>query len=213
MRSSRARRTRGGALLIAVLVVLVLTVVGLGLAYFTQLEDQTSGNIRLSKMAFYSAEVGLRTGEQVISGAIEAAVSVKSLVYYTGGGGPVTVPGGGLPAVPLHTAGLGDLLNQVVPAPAGANEIAVYSLYVRDNEDDPGRSKSPPESEDTFINLVSIGRVYATRIVAGNVVPDMGRLLTEKVLEEQINLTLVGAELGAQKGGDASGTGTGQTGG
>jgi hypothetical protein len=197
----------------ALLVVLVLTVVGLGLAYFTQLEDQTSGNIRLSKMAFYSAETGLRSGEQVISAAVEAAVSVKSLVQYGGGAKDITVPGGGLPAVPLYTAAAGEMLDQIVPAPAGANEIAVFSLYVRENADDPGQSKTPPESEDSFVNLISIGRVYAAQTVAGKVVPIMSRLLTEKVLEEQINLSLTGAELGAQKGGDASGTGTGQTGG
>lgn len=197
----------------ALLVVLILTVVGLGLAYFTHLEDRTSGNIRLSKMAFYSAETGLRSGEQVISAAVEAAVSVKALVQYGGGAKDITVPGDGLPAVPLYTAAAGEMLDQVVPAPAGASEIAVFSLYVRDNADDPGRSKKPPESEDSFVNLISIGRVYGTKIVAGNVVPDMSRLLTEKVLEEQINLALSGAELGAQKGGNAGGTGTGQTGG
>ena len=60
------------------LVVLVLTIIGIGVAYFTQLEDQTSGNIRLAKTAFYAAESGLRTGEQRADAGEYSGVRARS---------------------------------------------------------------------------------------------------------------------------------------
>ena len=50
-----------------ILVVLVLTVVGLGIAYFTSTEDRMSGNTKMSRIGFYAAEAGLRDAEAAVT--------------------------------------------------------------------------------------------------------------------------------------------------
>ncbi len=83
-RITRAGAERGGALIIVLLVVLVLTIVGIGVAYFTQLEDQSSGNIRLTKTAFYAGETGLRTGEVELTQANATGTAASDLLRTAG---------------------------------------------------------------------------------------------------------------------------------
>ncbi len=187
-RISRSRSTRGSALIIALLVVLVLTIVGLGVAYFTQLEDQTSGNIRLAKTAFYAAETGLRTGEQALTNATTAlAVSATELISYTGGT-PIGLPGGGRLGIPLNIRGTGyEKLG--LTAAAGTTDVAFFTLYIRNNVEDPGNALSPAVDRDNIINLVSVGEVWSGVDATG--LPT-GRLLSTKILEEQIRLSAEG---------------------
>lgn len=202
------RSTRGGALIIALLVVLVLSIVGLGIAYFTQLEDQTSGNIRLVKTAFYSAETGLRTGEHQLTIANSSGISAADLISYTGEPS-IPLPGGGFEGVPLFVNGV-KFLRVLLPAAAGTTDVAVFSLYVRNNVEDPGNSKTPRTDEDATLNLIAIGQVFSNAGTAA--APSPGRLLATKILEEQIVLATPGTELNAQEGQDQAGTGTGQLG-
>ena len=60
-RAGRAarRRERGSAYLIALMVLLVVTVIGLGLAFVTQTEFLIGSNERVSQRIFYAAESGL----------------------------------------------------------------------------------------------------------------------------------------------------------
>ena len=58
---------RGSALVSVILVLLVLTIVGVGIAYFTSMEDRLSGNTRIAKAAFYAADAGLRRAELALS--------------------------------------------------------------------------------------------------------------------------------------------------
>ena len=69
---SRGSR-RGSALMMTVLVVLILTIIGIGVAYLTQVEDKFSGNDRTAHSGFYAAEAGLRVGEKLISAAFSDA--------------------------------------------------------------------------------------------------------------------------------------------
>lgn len=208
-RRDKARATRGGALIIALLVVLVLTIIGIGVAYFTQLEDQTSGNIRLTKTAFYAAESGLRTGEQELTQANAAGIPGTELVTYTGGT-PIGLPGGGADGIPLFIRGR--IFNRVVlRAAAGTSDVATFTLYVRNNVEDPGNALAPIVDSDNVVNLVSVGQVWTSAGVAAGL-PIPGRLLATKILEEQIRLGSPGESVAPQEGVNESGTNTGQIG-
>ena len=63
-------RARGSALVSVILVLLVLTIVGVGIAYFTSMEDRLSGNTRITKAGFYAADAGLRRGEALLNEVI-----------------------------------------------------------------------------------------------------------------------------------------------
>jgi hypothetical protein len=193
------RKSRGSALILAILVILVLTVVGVGVAYFTQVEDQTSGNVRLSKAAFYGAETGLRVGEQIINTAAASSINMDSLLTVVGT--PVPLPDGGYPGRLLSSGGTPQYQVIVPGSGPGRADRAIYSLYVRNNAEDAGGEL---DDRDNKINLISIGG-SATLTNGGTV----ETVLTTKILEEQINALPTGDEAGTQKGRDPSGTGSG----
>lgn len=199
------RKRRGSALILAILVVLVLTVVGVGVAYLTQVEDQTSGNVRLSKAAFYGAETGLRTGEQVLNGAVAAAILSSSLLQYSGSTPALTLPGGGS-AVPLALSGTEwqKVLVRGSGSTAGRADVAAYSLYIRNNLEDSGGLTT---DTDNLVNLISVG-FSVTEDSSGAI----DQVLVTKILEEQINLSTSATEAGAQKGTNTGGTGAGTKG-
>ncbi|MEO8054161.1 MAG: PilX N-terminal domain-containing pilus assembly protein [Acidobacteriota bacterium] len=209
-------KTRGSALVSVILVLLVLTIVGVGIAYFTSMEDRLSGNTRIAKAGFYAADAGLRRAEVVLSGlsALSGTCAPVSLnnVLQTGSTPTLAVPGGGYTAIPLDLTGistagcLGPLgiaqqkfYNVPVPV-VGATPVvdrATYSLYVRNNVDD--ASGDATVDNDGLINVVSVGTVTLTA----------GTTLT-RILEEQLLLTTGGAFGSSQKNLNAGGTGTAQ---
>jgi hypothetical protein len=101
----------------------------------------------------------------------------------------------------------------MLTAAKGTTDIATYTLYVRNNAEDPGNTVSPVEDRDRIINLISVGQVWANAGVDGSGVPVLGRLLATKVLEEQIRLGRPGESVAPQEGVNESGTNTGQVGG
>jgi hypothetical protein len=193
---------RGSAMALAILVILVLTIVGLAVAYFTQTEDRISGNARLVKAALYAADTGLRTGETIIGRGVSAGATIQNLISLYPGDSAITLPGG-KSAVPLRVNMIG-FMNVLVPSPTGSREVARYTLYVRNNDEDPG---GPAANMDDLINLISVGQV---------VVPGSGGtadvVLTTKIIEEQLRLSATGNEFGAQKGANQGGTGAGTRG-
>ena len=208
-RVNRARSERGGALIIVLLVVLVLTIIGSGVSYFTQLEDQTSGNLRLAKSAVYAAESGLRTGEQRLTAANTSGIPGTELVTYTGGT-PIGLPGGGSAGIPLYIRGaVFDTI--VLRAAPGTSDVATFTLYVRNNVEDPGNAVAPIIDSDNVVNLISVGQVWTTAGTAGGL-PVPGRLLATKILEEQIRLGSPGESVAPQEGVNEGGTNTGQIG-
>src|SRR5450756_2895614 len=80
-------KERGSALVSVILVLLLLTIVGVGTAYFTSMEDRLSGNTRIAKAGFYAADAGLRRGEALLNEVInleQATCGVQSLcLLYT----------------------------------------------------------------------------------------------------------------------------------
>jgi hypothetical protein len=205
---------RGSALVSVILVLLVLTIVGVGIAYFTSMEDRLSGNTRIAKAGFYAADAGLRRGEAVLnklvnlSPSICGSVTVTQLLAARTGSDPM-VPGGGYPALGLDlstfnasSSCLGTdaqaYANVSIPSPTGVSvaDRVTYSLYIRNNVDDgPGTETL---DTDSIVNLISIGTV---KLATGVVVT--------KIVEEQLNLGVSGAMASTQKGVNPAGTGSG----
>jgi hypothetical protein len=213
-------KRRGSALVSVILVLLVLTIVGVGIAYFTSMEDRLSGNTRIAKAGFYAADSGLRRAEAILSGLPNLAgtcapVTLTNLLS-TGSTPALAVPGGGYAAIPLDlttistaaclatlTGGVTQTKYKDIPVPVDAAtpvvDRATYSLYVRNNVDD--ASGSATVDNDNIINVVSVGTVTLT---AGTAVT--------RILEEQLILQTGGAFMAAQKNLNAGGTSTAQTG-
>ena len=212
-------KERGSALVSVILVLLVLTIVGVGIAYFTSMEDRLSGNTRIAKAAFYAADAGLRRAELALSntaGLISTCTPITLTqilsVAPVAPGAVLNVPGGGNPAVPLdlrtfNQAGCLAAEDQIqylnIPIPVVAAtpvvDRATYSIYVRNNVDDP--SGSPTTDADNTANIVSVGTV---QLVAGTSIT--------RILEEQLILSTGGAFTGGMKSTNAGGTSSVQSG-
>ncbi|MGE5716286.1 MAG: PilX N-terminal domain-containing pilus assembly protein [Acidobacteriota bacterium] len=215
-------RERGSALVSVILVLLVLTIVGVGIAYFTSMEDRLSGNTRITKAGFYAADAGLRRGEALLVEVINLdatacgmpGVSQARLTTLLTGRTPpiLKVPGGGydaevldlstLPAAAVTCLGgnakdARAYLNIPIPPPAGISVVdrVSYSLYLRNNVDD--TQGTDTLDTDSIVNLVSVGTV---QLAAGVVVT--------KIIEEQLVLTAGGGAVGGQKDVNAGGTNT-----
>lgn len=200
---SVSRRARGSALATVILVILVLTIVGIGIAYFTQIEDRLSGNVRMQKAGFYAADAGLRKGESVLAGAINSSVALTSVLNYVSATTPnLKVPGGGFDAVILKAKDPDDgadkeFVNITIPAAAGIVDTTRFSLYVRNNAEDFGGSAT--SDTDNVINLISVGQV---------ILPGGSATAMTQILEEQLVVTALGNEAGGMKGLNAGGTGS-----
>lgn len=207
-------RERGSALVSVILVLLVLTIVGVGIAYFTSMEDRLSGNTRIAKAAFYAADAGLRRAELALSNTTGLTNTCTPItltgILSTGSTPTLNVPGGGNVAIPLDLTTFNEVgclavadqikyLDIPVPVIAGTPvvDVARYSLYVRNNLDD--TAGSPTTDADSIINIVSVGTV---QLVAGNFVT--------RILEEQVILSVGGSFGSSQKNLNAGGTGTAQ---
>jgi len=199
------RGNRGSALVTVVLVILILTIVGLGVAYFAQMEEGLSGNARMTRAAFYLAEVGLRKGESVISNVVGANIAISTILTCGGCSPPINLPGGGWPGTILKAADpeggvMTEFVNIAVPVPAGVGvfDRGTYSLYVRNNPEDVAGQAN---DSDMVVLLVSVGQVRG----AG------GRVYT-KILEEQLLTGSFGAPAFSQYLSNAGGTSSGAKG-
>ena len=208
-------KTRGSALVSVILVLLVLTIVGVGIAYFTSMEDRLSGNTRITKAGFYAADAGLRRGEALLGEVINldattcAPPSLSNLLVARNSLGhpALQVPGGGYDAQvfdlsTISTAGcLGadrrEYFKVPIPPPAGVSvaDQVTYSLYLRNNVDDAKGTEL--DDRDNVVNLVSVGIVQLA----------VGVEVT-KIVEEQLLLTVCGGTSGGQKNVNEGGTNT-----
>jgi len=196
------RTTRGSALITVVLVVLILTIIGIGIAYFTSVEDRMSGNTRIQKAAFYAADSGLRKGETLISAVVGNNIAMGSLLTYGGLVPALKVPGGGYDAVILRCAdvtgakAVQDFDNITISLAGNVVDKASYSLYVRNNVEDITGNASV--DNDSVVNLISVGKI---RFPNGNEMT--------QILEEQLVVSSTGTDTGSQKGANTGGTGSG----
>jgi hypothetical protein len=200
---NRPRPSRGSALVTVILVVLILTVIGIGIAYFTQMEDRLSGNSRVMRAAFYAADAGIRKGEIVISAVNAGGLPLDTILQYLGATPPLNPPGGGwqafiLKAVDPEDSVIKEFLNMPITLPGAVVDRGDYSLYVRNNQEETDPAASATVDRDSIINLISVGRIVA-----------FGGSYT-KILEEQLAVGSPGIHGGGQKEVDSGGTGSGQ---
>ncbi len=202
-------KSRGSALVSVILVLLVLTIVGVGIAYFTSMEDRLSGNTRIAKAGFYAADAGLREAEAALVAVsrLPGTCPPITLTSILGtGGAPITVPGGGYQAIPLDMTSFNTVgclapslqilyQNIAIPVVAGTPVVdrVQYSLFVRNNVDDP--SGNATTDGDQIINVVSIGSVQLT-----------GGSAVTRILEEQLKLSSGSSSSGPQKDLNAGGS-------
>lgn len=210
----RSARQRGSALITVLLVVLVLTVIGLGVAFFASTEDRISGNTKMSQQGFYAAEAGLRDAESAVtnfcqanSGNPTALIASPTTGTYPAGD-IYTPPGGGRPAYLLKLPNRN--FNRVLlPASGDASTRAMYTVFIRNNEEDATGGNN--SDADRRVNLVVVGQ---TVLVDGNgaVILDANSNPTigiTKVLEEQIQTDPEGSSSATQKGANVGGTSAG----
>jgi hypothetical protein len=185
-----------------ILVVLILTIVGIGIAYFTQMEDRLSGNTRVMRAAFYAADAGLRKAELVISAVNSVGLPLDTVLQYAGATPPLNPPGGGWQAVILNARDpedttMKEFLNMPITLPGAVVDRGDYSLYVRNNSEETDPGASPTVDKDSIINVISVGRIAA-----------FGGSYT-KILEEQLIVGSMGTVGGGQKLVNAGGTSAG----
>jgi hypothetical protein len=197
-----------------ILVLLVLTIVGVGIAYFTSMEDRLSGNTRISKAGFYAADAGLRRGEALLSKIINmppdtCATPTLSQLLAARSAPILKVPGGGYDAQVLDLSTFNSTpgclgtdakayASVPIPPPTAVSVVdrVTYSLYLRNNVDD--ASGTETQDTDNIVNLISVGTV---QLATG--------VLVTKIVEEQLNVVAPGAMVNTQKGGNPAGTGSG----
>ncbi len=148
------KKERGSALIVVILVVLVLTMVGIAGLLFMNVEDRLSGNDQQQKASLYAAESGMRFGEKLILN-VSGSSGIDALLNYSGAVPKLSPPGGGYQAVIL-TNGATTLYDVPLPS-TGATGALHYSLYVRNNADDPSTAPSPTIDGDKKVNLISVG--------------------------------------------------------
>lgn len=68
MKTSTFQRERGAALIVALILLAVMTILGLAVLRSTLLDERMSGGLFDRGMAFQSAEAGLREGENRVAG-------------------------------------------------------------------------------------------------------------------------------------------------
>ncbi len=210
MRQHISRGSRGSALVTVILVILVLTVVGLGVAYFAQMEEGLSGNARMMRSALYAADVGLRKGESVISqGVVGLGISLSSILTCAScSNPPLNVPGGGYQGTMLYAQDPEDGATKEfweiavwVPSTSPGKDLydkGTFSLYVRNNPEDPA---GPANDSDKAVVLISVGQVRG----AG------GRIFT-KIVEEELLTSTWGSPAFSQYLSNAGGTSSGASG-
>jgi len=178
-----------------VLVVLVLTVIGIGVTYFTTVEDRLAGNNAMQKTGFYAAETGLRVGEKLISDALgDASAPITFQDLLARGPATYSFPGSTYKAlkleVPDGTAVTGSTI-------AGDATKGTYTLYIRNNIED---LAGPTTDSDNQITLISVGQITSTTGTLGG---------GSRILEEAIKMKSVDpTDAGEQVGGGAGGSNT-----
>ncbi|MEJ2368352.1 MAG: PilX N-terminal domain-containing pilus assembly protein [Acidobacteriota bacterium] len=181
-------KEQGSAIIIAILVILVLTLVGVAAALFMNIEDKLSSNDMLSQEAFYAAQAGLHQGEQIVTNYLAAGSSDLSGIDRLG-------------TVLLDQGTAGTPLYQVSPqgfVPQGSERV-YYTLYLRNNTNDYASTDGTDYQidHDGVVNLISLGAVIDTN----------GRVLYTRILSEQFNYGLKvppPSQIGLNQGGTGS---------
>ncbi|MEJ2421074.1 MAG: PilX N-terminal domain-containing pilus assembly protein [Acidobacteriota bacterium] len=199
-------KEQGSAIIIAILVILVLTLVGVAAALFMNIEDKLSSNDMLSQEAFYAAQAGLHQGEQIVTNYLAAGslnVALANVNQHNQEPQSLSDLSGidRLGTVLLDQGTAGTPLYQVSPqgfVPQGSERV-YYTLYLRNNTNDYASTDGTDYQidHDGVVNLISLGAVIDTN----------GRVLYTRILSEQFNYGLKvppPSQIGLNQGGTGS---------
>jgi len=209
---------RGAALITVILVLLILTALGVAVSLIMTQEDRTSGRQDVQKLALYAAESGLRRGERILANT--KLLAADSLLGHPPSALQAFQENPATPQLPdpsdratWDAAHLGtylveggvELANVEVPLAGARGKRAFYSVYVRDNPDDP--DPNPTVNRDSRIRLLAVGWV-ANNAEPHSPWPARG-VAAVKILEEEFNWQGLSTAESAQKLVDPGGTGSG----
>ncbi len=203
MADARNRQTnpgeRGIALIMVILLLLVLTALGITATMLMTQEDRISSRQETQKAALYAADAGLRRGEAILQNVPYSNTNLTAFLAHTSVANTVAVtPTIPQPPGPWNNEHLGTYLTTLVGAGTElANQEvtqvdtggvtfnrvrAYYSLYVRNNPEDPG---GPTTNTDALLRLVSVG--FLTDGKGVNPTTGAANVLAVKILEEELN--------------------------
>lgn len=201
---------RGIAIITVLLILLLLTVLGLGASMMMTQENSASGREDAQRAALYVAEAGLRRGEAVLANVTFSNATVNLLLRYTSTVSTAAATPQ-IPAVPSSNTdySLSKLGTYLTTSPGAGTALAnqpfingatgtagrqlFYSVYVRNNPED----TAPTTNSDSKVRLLSVGWVAVD-----------GRPLAVKILEEEWNWSGVTQNPSAQKQTNQGGTGS-----
>ena len=206
---------RGIALVMVILLLLVLTALGIAATMLMTQEDRISSRQETQKAAFYAADAGLRKGEAILQNVPYSNTNLTAYLVHTPVANTVAVtPTKPVPPPGWDNAHLGTYLTSAVGAgtelanqevtQVGAggtpfNRVrAYYSLYVRNNAEDPIYSQPNPiptpvpgsttpvnVNLDSRLRLVSVG--FLTDWKGVDPTTGAANVLAVKILEEELN--------------------------
>lgn len=208
---------RGIALVMVILLLLVLTALGITATMLMTQEDRVSARQETQKAAFYAADAGLRKGETILQNVPYSNTNLTAFLAHNPVANTVAVtPTKPVPPPAWDNAHLGtylttavgggtELANQEVTQVAASGQPfnrvrAYYSLYVRNNEEDPiynaagpGPTPTPAPGPplpvnlnlDTRLRLVSVG--FLTDWKGVDPTTGAANVLAVKILEEELN--------------------------
>lgn len=207
---------RGIALIMVILLLLVLTALGITATMLMTQEDRISSRQETQKAAFYAADAGLRKGESILQNVPYSNTNLTAYLAHASAANTVAVtPTKPVPPPGWDNAHLGTYLTSAVGAgtelanqevtqvSAGGTPFdrvrAYYSLYVRNNPEDPIYQVSPGPTPtpvagpappvnlnlDSRLRLVSVG--FLTDWKGVNPTTGAANVLAVKILEEELN--------------------------
>ena len=141
---SGVNQEKGSVMIVALLILVLLTVIGISATTTSTTEVQIATNDQLNKMVFYAADAGLEVGRRVLSdlkaanpGNWDNLLSGTTFTWQDTGGNDVTV----------------GTLNDVVYATSNRQVGNVtFTLTIQDNTDWDGRADV---DSDNMVNLTS----------------------------------------------------------
>jgi type IV pilus assembly protein PilX len=80
-------RERGAALIVALVMLLIMTVLGVSAMRSTTLQERMAGNLRDGNLAFQAAEAALREGENFLEGTLPPFAGANGLLQMQDGAG------------------------------------------------------------------------------------------------------------------------------
>jgi len=155
----QAKKEEGSVLVVALLILVLLTIIGIAATRTGEIDLKISGNEKVHKTAFYAAEAGIEVGRAVLNDLKFADAgswdNLLNATQFTWQGQNVTSVASGNPA--------GDMIIDAVIDASGNRNVgdASYNLGVRDNVDLDGNTLVDTDNTIILTSTASFGNAQA----------------------------------------------------